>query len=192
MRKRLFVTGHRPDVVGGYGEEAQAHLEKVAIQSLELLQPSEVITGMALGWDTAVAHACQALGIPFVAAIPFIGQEKRWSEEAQAAYHALLVKAKYVIVVNAPPYAGWKMMARNAAMVTWGDEGLALWNEEKKEGGTAQCVKTALKAGKPMHNAWSIYTGEADKVTPIKPFDPHAHYEKVKVKRFEDSSRLER
>lgn len=168
MGKRLFVTGHRPDAVGGYGEEAQQHLEKVALRSLEILQPEEVIAGMALGWDTAIAHACCALGIPFIAAIPFLGQEKRWSEEAQAIYHRLLVKAKWVVVVNTPPYAAWKMMARNTAMITWGEEGLALWDENKKDGGTAQCVKTALKAGKPMHNAWGIYSGESEELSPIK------------------------
>lgn len=168
MSNRLFVTGHRPDVIGGYGEDAEAWREHVALRSLEILQPEEVITGMALGWDTAIAHACLALGIPFVAAIPFIGQEKRWSEEAQAIYHALLVKAKYTIIVNPPGYAPWKMLSRNAMMIAWGDEGLALYDAEKHEGGTAHCVKNALKAGKPMHNAWGIYSGESEELSEIK------------------------
>ena len=45
---------------------------------LERARPDAVISGMALGWDQAVARATADLGIPWVAAITFEGQESKW------------------------------------------------------------------------------------------------------------------
>ena len=56
------------------------------------LNPSEVISGMALGWDMALAQAAINLGIPFIAAVPFIGQENMWIKKTQEYYKELLSK----------------------------------------------------------------------------------------------------
>jgi len=54
------VTGHRPSKLGTedcYSDETLKKLTKLAYRNLKQLQPSKVITGMALGWDTGVAIA---------------------------------------------------------------------------------------------------------------------------------------
>ena len=47
-------TGHRPNKLGGYTQAAQLKLYNVAVEVLEELKPTTVISGMAIGWDQAV------------------------------------------------------------------------------------------------------------------------------------------
>lgn len=155
---KLAVTGHRPDKIGGYGDDVAHKLFVVARNELARLKPDEVITGMALGWDQAVADAAGRLGIPYVAAVPCVGQDRIWPKESQSRYNALLVKAASVKVVTEGGYAAWKMMVRNKWMVDNCDEVLALWNgvmgpNGEYEGGTGKCVEYAT-GKKPIHNAW--------------------------------------
>lgn len=151
----LSATGHRPDKLGGYGEAAQGRLVALARTALLELRPSMVITGMALGWDTAVAMACHRLAIPYVAAIPFQGQEKAWPIESQHKFHELVDDAMSATVVCDGGYAPWKMQVRNEWMVDSSDQVLALWNGTK--GGTANCVAYAEKKSKPIINLWERY-----------------------------------
>jgi hypothetical protein len=80
---------------------------------------------MALGWDQAFAQACVDLEIPFVAAVPFHGQEKRWPRESQKYYNDLLVQSKRIHYITEFDDKGevpfWKvakaLQDRNAWMV---------------------------------------------------------------------------
>lgn len=157
--KTLCVTGHRPAALGGYGREIEDRLFVTAIRAIEERQPEQVITGMALGWDQAVARACIQLGLPFIAAIPFAGQESTWPEESQRKYRQLLEKAMHTEYVNPPPYRAFKMADRNRWMVERSLECLCLWNSTPK-GGTFDCVQYAMVCGKPIYNAWAIYTDQ--------------------------------
>jgi hypothetical protein len=62
-------TGHRPDKLGGYSDDAFNLLVKIAKHWLEMNKPTRVISGMALGWDQALATAAVEVDIPFVAAV---------------------------------------------------------------------------------------------------------------------------
>jgi len=147
-------TGHRPDKLGGYSLATDQRLRRVALAALAPLHPTHVISGMALGWDMALAEAAVELGVPFTAAVPFRGQERAWPVASQHRYHDLLGRAKSVVYVSQPPYSAWKMMRRNAYMVDHCDLLLALWNGED-DGGTANCVKYArLVKHKPIQNVW--------------------------------------
>lgn len=157
---RLAVTGHRPDKLGGYGREAWNRLVEVAKGEIERLKPELVITGMALGWDQAIARACVSLEIPFDAYIPFAGQATVWPQEAQDLYYALLRNARNKQVICPGKYAHWMMQARNVAMVDNCDQLLALWNGTK--GGTENCVKYANKMGIPVINCWYSFSPADD------------------------------
>ena len=152
-------TGHRPDKLGGYNEEVTKALIKLATEALTLLdddQPvEEIISGMALGWDQAIAQAAINLEIPFIAAIPFLGQEKKWPESSQEIYRQLLAKAKTVTIVSPGGYASWKMEKRNEWMVDNCDEIAALWNGTA--GGTANCISYAASKKKIIHNFWAMW-----------------------------------
>lgn len=151
-------TGHRPDKLGGYSDGATQRLVRVARKSIEHLSATRVITGMALGWDQALAIACLELGIPFVAAIPFEGQEGKWPARSQALFRQLREKADEVVVVSSGGYSVEKMQIRNVWMVDHCDRVLALWNGTS--GGTRNCLDYARSVKKPVSNAWKAFAAE--------------------------------
>lgn len=159
--RTLCVTGHRPNRLGGYTKEASNQVYVTAVESLEFLKPESVITGMAQGWDQAIALACLELKIPYIAALPFTGQEAKWPKEARDLYYDLIKKAKFTEVVNPPPYTPLKMFQRNEWMVTRADTILGLWDHERK-GGTFECIRYAVVCGKPIYNAWGLFKGQSD------------------------------
>ncbi len=95
-------TGHRPHGLGGYGGEAFRRLVVLARRALAEHRPDWVVSGMALGWDQALAEAALDLGLPLVAALPFEGQAARWPEVSQQRYRRILARADRVVVVTAP------------------------------------------------------------------------------------------
>lgn len=152
-------TGHRPDKLGGYDGETADRLCDFAIEHLTILKPDLVISGMALGWDMALAEAAHALEIPFHAYLPFRGQESKWPRGTQRFYQNLLAVAAKIYECAEPGYAAWKMQVRNKCMVDAltgpRDTLLALWNGS--DGGTANCVAYATKQGKTIINLWEHY-----------------------------------
>lgn len=145
-------TGHRPERLGGYGEPVAAKLFKLATQVLLVHQPSEVISGMALGWDQAVAFAAIRLKIPVTAAVPFLGQEAIWPELARARYQAILNKCSEVIVVSPGGYEMGKLHIRNQWMVDHCVQLIALW--DGSSGGTSHCVNYATYKKVEIINVW--------------------------------------
>lgn len=148
----LAGTGHRPDKLGGYGAESRDRLVALAHAAIRKYNPARVITGMALGWDMALAHAAYSLDVPYTAAIPFEGQESRWPPLSQQNWRFYVENADSVIHVSDPGYAAWKMQRRNEWMVDNATHVLALWNGTP--GGTANCVAYAHKVGRPVINIW--------------------------------------
>lgn len=148
-------TGHRPDKLGGYSTQAETRLVLFAVSVLGEITPSEVISGMALGWDMALAEAAYLLGIPYRAYIPFQGQERKWPRESQALYRNLLVHAQDIVVCSEGGYAPYKMHVRNHRMVDDCNQVLALYNGTP--GGTAECIAYAEKVGRPVENFWDTW-----------------------------------
>ena len=149
-------TGHRPNKLGGYSTEAFKNLCNLADFIVKELKPDMVISGMALGWDQALAMAAILNNIPFTAAIPFQGQQNAWPDRSRMIYCNLLEKASKQVVVCDGGYAAWKMQRRNEWMVDNADKVIALW--DGSDGGTANCVNYASKVGKEVINYWNIYS----------------------------------
>lgn len=149
-------TGHRPPKLGGYGENAMSKVEYFARDVLDKFQPSLVISGMAIGWDQALAWGAIQLSIPYVAAVPFTSQASRWPLESQRRYHHLLERAKEVVTVSSGEYSARAMQARNEWMVDHCDYVLALW--DGSSGGTLNCVKYANRVGKTVMNVWRPFS----------------------------------
>jgi uncharacterized phage-like protein YoqJ len=74
---------------------------------------------MALGCDIAFAKASLNLDSPFIAAVPFAGQESMWPPETRREYNNLLARAITVHVVTPGGYSAAKMQARNDWMVDY-------------------------------------------------------------------------
>ena len=148
-------TGHRPNKLGGYGDDVKIKLQKFAVSMINNLKvkPDRIISGMALGWDQALARAAVELGIPFIAAVPFRGQEMAWPASSQKEYAELLTLALKTIYVSEPGYYKQKMQIRNAFMVNSCDIVLALW--DGTPGGTKNCLDYATyRAKKMVINVW--------------------------------------
>ena len=151
----IAVTGHRPNKLGGYLDHAKDKLRHVAKEMLCSHNPSLVLTGMALGLDQAVAEACCELWIPFVACVPFEGQESAWPQGSQRRYRGLLAAAKQVVIVSPGGYSADKMQVRNEYMVDNCQYLVALW--DGTSGGTGNCVEYAEKVGKPWVNLYDYW-----------------------------------
>jgi uncharacterized phage-like protein YoqJ len=148
-------TGHRPNKLGGYSDKVFYRLVDLAKASLAQYKPDIVISGMALGWDQALAEAATRLKIPFIAAVPFIGQENSWPEDSQDYYMELLDQASEIITVSDGGYHPRKMQLRNIWMVDRSEKILALWDGSR--GGTFNCVQYALSKKKPVINMWNSW-----------------------------------
>lgn len=146
-------TGHRPEKLGGHTMEVFEKLVRYVNSLLISYNPKKIISGMALGWDMALAQGALNANIPLIAAVPFIGQEIVWRPEQQELYHAILAKAEQVVICSEGGYASIKYQIRDEWMVDNSDALLALWNGDKK-GGTFNTVKYAKKIEKPMFNVW--------------------------------------
>lgn len=153
----LVGTGHRPNKLGGYS--GAAHLKLVSLAkdylSRERDNVTEVISGMALGWDQALAEACCELGVPWTAAVPCLNQEKMWPPESKEKYNRLLWGARRVVNVTNREYAWDCMQLRNEWMVKNCDAVLALW--DGSPGGTGNCLRYAREQGKEIINLWPDY-----------------------------------
>lgn len=153
----LAGTGHRPDKCGGYGERTYERLFRCATIALTEQRPTCVISGMAQGWDTALAEAAFVLGIEFKAYVPFEGQDRLWPPAAKLLYKNLLSKASSVVCCSSPGYSPKKMWERNARMVNDCELLVALW--DGSDGGTKNCLSYAKQVGRTYINYWDIYQG---------------------------------
>lgn len=161
-------TGHRPDKLGGYEIEATMRVIDFATKTMASRKPSRIITGMAIGWDMALAQAAINLDIPFHAYVPFEGQELKWPMSTRLYYKVLLNKAEHIEICSTGGYTKASMQRRNQRMVDDCDEIAALWNGSS--GGTENCLSYAMLVGKPYINYWCdfvIALGEDAPPNPI-------------------------
>lgn len=151
------ATGHRPPSFGGYSKEVERDLYDFAV---DWLRDEDVtvsadgdrmvmITGMALGWDRAVAEACVSLGIPFIAAVPGPDYGSVWRPH-QIERHAELLEQAESVTVVCPYLDRVAMNKRNEWMVDRVDGGrvLALWNGGPS--GTGKAVVYAMEKEPPV------------------------------------------
>lgn len=159
----ISITGHRPNGLPkeyGYNLNNEAwtklkeYIEVTIEECYKYATPNEeltLVTGMALGVDTVFWEVAAKLrksnkNIRIEAALPFIGQEKKWTEESQKQYKQMLSESDKVTIVSEGEFAKYKMMARNRYMVNKSDIVIAVICKET--GGTAQCVKYAKEHNK--------------------------------------------
>lgn len=147
----VAFTGHRPDKLGGYilPNPTYNYVCQEIEKNLKLLKIEKTISGMALGADQWGAFISHRLGIPFIAAIPFEGQEKKWPSKSQKLYHKLISLAAEVVIVSPGGYAIEKMQIRNQFMVDLCDKLLAIYNGDKT-GGTANCINYGKSINKEI------------------------------------------
>lgn len=154
---KIAFSGHRPDKLGNDYNMEGPLVQKIKVEIIKEMVHArsgaahsddvyiEFIVGMALGIDQLAATIAIEHSIPFIAAIPFKGQELMWPKKSQELYHQILSKAAAVVYVSYPPFSSEKMNKRNKWMVDQltglHDILIAVW--DGTSGGTANCVKYA-------------------------------------------------
>ena len=152
----LGFTGHRPaSLPGNYSDRTNRALLNTADFILAQYKPTKVISGMALGWDTAVAQCAINRGIGLVAAVPFKSQSSRWPQTSQNRYQELLNQADRIEMISSGNYSSQAMQLRNQWIVNYCDRLIALWYLEK--GGTKNCVDYALAINRATFNCWGTF-----------------------------------
>lgn len=142
------VTGHR-DV-----EQQPGELLAFARLSVALMVERgcrEIITGMARGWDLAVARAAYDLGVPYCAAIPFPSQPNDWPKADQVEWATAVNRAARQIVVGTLPLYEF-YHRRNHWIVDECDELWALY--AGRRGGTEHCVLYAQNEQRTIRSLW--------------------------------------
>lgn len=147
----IAFTGHRPNhpKMGGWDNDTvQIEIMRRIEAALAVLKPDKCISGMALGVDQWAALVCIKMKIPFIAAVPFVGQESIWPDKSKELYKKILEKAEQVEIVSEGGYSVGKLQVRNQWMVDNCDMLVAVFDGSK--GGTHNCVKYAEKKGKEV------------------------------------------
>jgi uncharacterized phage-like protein YoqJ len=129
-------------------------LLSLAQQVLSELEPDHVISGMAIGWDLAVAEAAASLHVPWTAAIPFLGQDDRWAPVDRQRYARLLCFATEIKILYAR-HSPDVYRYRDEWMVDHADLVLALFDElAPRQSGTGMTVRYAQRKSVPVLNVW--------------------------------------
>ena len=140
-----FIKSQTPEglfIVGGTGH--RAYCEEVDLTTiLTEIKPSQIISGMATGWDTALAKTSLNLNIPLVAAIPFKDHIKYWN--------ILNNPLTLSHIVCEGSYEVWKLHRRNEWMADRVNLMLAFWDGNEK-GGTANCISYCKRKNIPWIN----------------------------------------
>lgn len=102
------------------------------------------VSGVALGVDTDACGVWYRMGVPYIALVPFIGQDSRWPERSQAAYQAVLQAAAGVYLCydgkpHSDQHAKELLLARDEVLCCLVDELIAGW--DGSFGGTAHTVR---------------------------------------------------
>ncbi len=142
----VAFTGHRPERLG----PKQLRAENAIRKFLEETKPDKVISGMAQGVDMLAFEHAFELGIPAVAAVPWVGHGSKWPGEHQKAYLENLELAVEVkVVCDVQEYKPWVYQKRDEWMVDNCDLLVAVW-DGTKDGGTYNTIKYAKKIGRPI------------------------------------------
>ena len=153
------ATGHRIGrlrVEGVVDPQLPFRLRDFAAHVLRDLGATGVVSGMALGWDMACAHAAIELDLPFDAVVPFPGQESRWPSDLRAEYKWLLDRAE-VVDYCGREFSPEIMQRRNEVIVNRSHEMAALW-DGVKSGGTFNCMIYARDQGVRVHQLYQHWT----------------------------------
>lgn len=154
----IGFTGHRPNRLGGYDQQAQRCLYKfVRNQMLKIEDEHTVYQGCALGFDMAVATAALEQGHRVVSCIPFLGFNARWPLSSVLELDTILNRSSEVIIVVsdqewAKEHAPIALNQRNNFIVDNTSQLFALACGAPS--GTQNCVDYAVRHGKSVKHLW--------------------------------------
>lgn len=135
---RIVVTGHRAEKLAPYDFKwIQTAIDNILVDLKSKDTTLLAYSGMAGGIDLHFCQSCILLGIPYIACVPFEGQENTMTIHEAEVRTQLLKTAKEIKEV------------KNSWMVEHGDIGLAIWDGNK--GGTHNVVQQFVEKRKNFY-----------------------------------------
>lgn len=145
ISKVAMFTGHRPQHLGGFEEDAPLNIAVRKALRKEIEQAVDIecfISGGALGVDQWAAEIVLELGKLLVIARPFPSQHVKWPLHARNRYCGILSRAHRIIDVSSDPYHPSKMHLRNKWMIDRSSRIIAVYRPGTA-GGTASALEMA-------------------------------------------------
>lgn len=155
--KIIAGTGHRPKKLGGYAgwEKVQEVLVQRMDSAFRRARPKLVLTGMAQGWDTVLAHAAIRSDTPFAAVMPYPDYGMQWPFPAQNDRDEILARSVDVLYVQ-DDYTKDVLDKRNRFLVHGCQLLIAAWDGSPS--GTANCIEYAESINRPTVNIFKYIT----------------------------------
>ena len=135
---KLAVAGLKPTDLGGYDDNlvssgVRAKLAEILAAKHELHPDLVVLTGLGLGAEQLGAEAAVEAGVPFVAVLPFPGQEGVWPVASRLHYQRLLTAAAGTVLLQSrgpenKQKFGAAMARRDAWLARHADEAIVVWD----------------------------------------------------------------
>lgn len=173
-------TGHRYVALAGNHLWSCTH--KALVEALSIQYKKEehddellLLSGMAQGWDMAVARFALDNNIPFHAYVSYLGQDYMWPLDIRKEYEELIKNANKVVVATDKYPTTYKEAAasnykRDRLLVMDSDKLWALQRPGIIKGGTAYTVKYAKSKQKDVLNLWDTFVAvSADRNLPLIP-----------------------
>lgn len=170
--KTLAFTGHRPkDLPSSFGNDytSPGWVKTIDMikNAIRTFNTNKIITGGAMGMDTAAALAAQQLkdegyDIFSEIVVPFKGQEAMWSSQDKSIYNDIISKADNVKYLADTFLGNSQYQIRNKNMVDNADALISLWNG-KPSGGTYNTIKYANSKNKPIYNLYKTLVSDLNK-----------------------------
>lgn len=123
------------------------------MEKLLAFTPSMVISGMAVGFDLALADAACQLRIPFTAAEPYLGHGAGWGKADKSKHETLLGFASRIECVSEAYTNAGVYWLRDKWMVD-NSNCLFAFYDGRGVGGTKLTYDYAVKSGKVVVNLW--------------------------------------
>ena len=154
-------TGHRPTRFTFKYDEAHPdciELKEVLAKQIDFLYHhgvTDFYTGCALGVDMWAGEAVLSLmelhpEVKLHCIVPFAGQERKWTDEQQARYHAMLQRSSETVIVQRK-YDKECYFTRNRYLVDHAGVLLAVYDmQANKRSGTGYTVHYAQAQKKPV------------------------------------------
>ncbi len=129
---RIVITGHRTEKLASYDFGwIQSAIDGILVELKSKNDNLLAYSGMASGVDLHFCKSCILLGIPYIACVPFEGQENTMPAKDADIREQLLKTAKEIKQV------------KNSWMVEHMDMGIAVWDGNK--GGTHNVVQQFIE-----------------------------------------------
>ena len=154
---KVACIGHIPQelsIWSDYRPVILPYLVSICDDLLYKLNATEVISGFAYGFETAIGLSALGLGIRLKSAIPYKGLGTNWPAEDRKLL-GKLTSLSEVRYESSNQYSTYAVHKKNIWMIDYCDHLLVLW--DGRQGEIKDSLDYAVKINKPFTNVWEIY-----------------------------------